>query len=629
MRKPNWLFIAMYAVWSGCAQDDMARLHGPDPDADGVFGFQVERAALLDGGVLAYRVRLYRKVPSDWTGESPYFYSDCNLASGAFLVDGVKTGTGYVVVYEGYSDPPEGTGDKSRPVCKTLSALGVRGEIVISSSGTGDAYYYIPLYRKDAFSAFPLPGPDLDPPSGGLKCGTDADCRAVQDCEIGPDCPNGKKYVFHPAATCDGGFCRLASLFPLNVPSGRAFLTSVATPLGTTFSLGGFETLDATRLSANDTSIVVFNANTYLFESPPLAGLDQPLAMSASAEAASVNLVAILGGVPSIRFKDLKDILAAKAIPCAAAQDCPLKPAAVAFGVDVARNVSKRYALPLPGFGGLAAMVRGPDGGPMILYRPGFVQTSDTEITPGDRAYRFAVASNGVLSCVAPLPEEDPSDAVLACAADEGLTPRAAATGVCLDDTSGICDKFLVLGGHDPQAGPAEFAEVFDAASQTFFTLKGDAGLPKTLSGAVAWRDQARVWMFGGHTHEKPATVYAFTVDLSAREIHQAAAVSTDDLSDLRRVFHQVTPLSDRRTLLITGGLSEDEVLSSYLLVRLENDHLTVAGRGSMNEPRLGHTAIRLLGGILKDSVLVSGGVRVLAEQPALARGAELYLSLP
>ncbi len=622
--------LGFVGVLAGCAGGGGTVLQGPDPDGQGVLGIQVVSSPLLDDAVKHYRIRLYHGTPKDWPNDSPYFQSGCFGASLAFQVNRVKVGSGYTLVYEGYSDAPLTDGDRTVPVCETLSALGVRGDVSITADGTGQAFYFIQLNRRDAVTAYPLPGPDLDPAGTGLPCDDDAYCRELIACDATENCPGGQKYRVHPQAVCDEGFCRLSSLFPLNVGSGRAFHAAASVGDGTVLLVGGFEALDATGMAASSPPRTEdFHANTSLFAAPAVAGLDEGLAASAVVVEETRDLVGLFGGVPAVRFKDFLAALRAKDLTCPASDKCPIQPSSTAFLLDASRYVATRHTLPVAASGGLAAVVRGPAGEPAIFYRPGMVQATDTEIRPGDRAWLFALGTGDALACTDPLPEEDPADTVLACRAMEGLTPRAAPAGVCYEEADGLCTRYLVIGGHGPASGREAFAEVFEAASGTLTVLKGDASIPKTLAGAVAVRAGSRVWTFGGLTEGQDPTVFAFTPDFQNHEIHLASVASGDDLADLRRVvFHQVTPLADGRRVLVSGGRRDETVLNTYLVLALDGDRVTVEGKGVLAQPRFGHAATRIRGSILKNSVLLTGGVSAVGDSPSLAPGAEIYLDL-
>lgn len=617
-------------LWTGCAGGEGSVVEGPDPDADGVLGIALTSSALMDGAVQSYRIRLYHGTPKNWPDDSPYFQSGCYSASLAFQVNRVKVGSGYTIVYEGYSDAPRVDGEKMVPVCATLSALGVRGDVSITADGTGQAFYFIQLNRRDAVTAFPLPGPDLDPPNAGVPCQNDAECRELIPCDAAEKCPGGQKYLIHPKAVCDEGFCRLSSLYPLNVQSGRAFHAAASVGGGSVALLGGFDDLDATGLTAGSPPRTEsFNANTSLFAAPSVANLEQGLAGSAVATVEARGLVALFGGVPASRYKDVTAFLKAEKRICPSPDACPVQPSSTVFVVDAAHLVATRYTLLAGVAGGVAAVVQGPGGGPALWVRPGMVQATDTEIRPGDRAYLYLLGTDNTLSCADPLPEEVPADTVLACGAMEGLTPRAASAGVCWEESDGLCTKYLIIGGHGPDTGRDAFAEVLDAATGSVTTLKGDASIPKTLSGAVAVRAGNRVWTFGGLSEGPAPKVFAFTLDFQAHEIHLASVVfSGEDLPDLDRVFHQVTPLADGRRVLVTGGLHDDTVLGTYFVLELDGDRVTVRGRGTLAQARFGHAATRIRGAILDGSILVTGGVTALGDRPRLAPGAEIYLDL-
>lgn len=624
-RMSNVTVLGFLVGWTGCVAGGGGVLSGPEEDAEGVLNIAVASSALLDGSVQSYRVRLYHGRPKDWPNDSPYFFSGCLAATEpAFQITQVKVGTGYTVVVEGYSDLPLSDRDKTIPVCATLSALGVRGDVSITAAGTGEAFYYIHLNRRDAFTPLPLPGDDLNPQSAGLPCESDDYCRELIPCDATEKCPGGVKFRVHPKAVCDGGICRLLSLFPLNIESGRAFHAAASAGEGSILMLGGFDAIDAVHMASDPPPRAeAFNANTFLFSSPAIGNLDEEMAWSAVATMEERGIIALFGGVSGLRLRDILPSLRAEQRTCPNPEACPVKQAA--FVVAAASLVAARYDLPVAAYGGVAEFVRGPNGAVAILLRPGWIKTSDTEIRPGDRAYLFLLGNDGTLSCADPLAEQGEEKSVLACKAMEGLTPRAAPVGVCFEKANGLCTRYLVIGGHAEDADA--FAEVFDASTQTITPLEGDASLPKTLAGAGAVFVDNRIWIIGGESDRAP-TVFALTPDFVNGEVHFASVVAEDDLEDLRRVFHQVTPLSDGRRVVVTGGLRDDAPLGTYFVLELNAERVSVLRQGKLDQPRFGHTATLIRGSILDGSILLSGGVNRLGDHPRMAPGAELYLDL-
>lgn len=605
-----------------CAQvQNETSFRGPDEGADGVLRAALTQSALLDASVKSYRIRLYHGLPTNWPDSKPYFYSPCTALSPAFVVTNVKVGSGYTVIFEGYSDEPE---NGKTPVCKTLAALGVRGEIIITADGSGEALYYIQVYNRGTVTPFPVPGPDLNPPAGaGIQCESDDFCRDLIACDPGEACESGYKYRVHPKAVCLNGFCRVLSFFPLNLDEPHAFYAAFSAN-GKVATLGGFSGVDATGLSAQPSAVAeVFTADTSLFSKPAVPGFRNNFALPAVAPAGDSGFIAVFGGLRNIRFKDLVAFLGTSAVQCPQG-NCWVEPLKSAYVFDSKALVARSYELPEPGALGVAGAVA-VAGGHAILYRPGIVLGSEV-VQPGDKAYVFLLSEGGSLSCASPLPEYDPTSSVLACKPIEGLIPRTLPAGACLEGsgTAG-CKRFIIVGGHAAGPGAQGFAEVFDG--ENVITLDGE-GTPKTLIGASLLNLGGKLVAFGGTTGEAEAAVLAFSTDLSRGVIKLDAINVQGDLSGLAGVFLQATPLADGKRVLVTGGLRGNTVSDNYYVLKVEQDTVTVTAQGKLSTPRVGHQSTLIRGSILNNSVFIGGGIAALGDSPTMAKGAELFLYL-
>lgn len=663
---------------AGCMNSggDITVIHGPDPYEDGEISFALSTQGALaaddDGRVLGFKVRIFREVPDSWD-DSAYFHSDCSPASSAFKVDHLKTGAGFVLVYEGYSGKwtdctagapclgpddlhpwgqmSDGTGGtfSDCAVCdrcegakadhpngrrvqsclcepEALVELGVRGGITISEIGIGEAFYYVQVNRAGAFTAFPLPGPEL---TGGTVCATDADCRKKIDCAPDETCADGTKYLVHPQAECDGGVCTLASLFPLNTREARAFHTAVATDNGFVALLGGYNVTNATQLAVNDTGEESFDANTALFSDPEFVGLSDPPALTTNVDLGG-GRVALLGGASTL--KGFPFVLVPGSPECEGTNACSMNVSNKVQLVDVVQTRTDVFDLPVHTLGGQAALV-GIAGGQRYIYlRPGVVQESLAGFSFGTQPYLFTLGDDLTLGCAVSEDGAAPED-TSKCLPLSGtdLEPRIWPVGACLSELDKVCAEYVVLGGNLKNNGPDAFAEIYLAELGTVQPLKGDASLPPTLLGAESAVLQDRIWTFGGMTGDGKldAGPMVFDVDVQGTIKARQVLISQDDRKVLQRIFHHVTPLEDGKTVLVTGGYrGNDVVLDTWALLEITGDQIQVRAKGNLSTPRLGHEATLIRGGLLRGSVLVTGGMMSLAIGADLSTGAELYLAL-
>lgn len=664
------------AFGCGGMGEDANVIHGPDPEAGGAINLALAsvEGALTSGDqgrVMGFRVRIFRDVP-DAFDDSAYFHSDCSAVSSAFKVDHLATGTGFVLVYEGYAGtwadctttaPCQGaddlhpwgqrsdgaggwmdcdscnrcTGpDADHPNGMTVEAcmcrpeslveLGVRGGITISADGTGEAFYYVQVNRYGAFTGFPLPGADL---SGGTVCVEDADCQKKIDCAPEEGCSDGTKYLIHPKAVCDGGVCRVLDLFPLNTREPRAFHAATSSGQGEVAILGGFNARNATQMAVNDPGEETFDASTSLFGDPVFGGLDDPVALPTTVLLGG-GRIALLGGATTL--KGFPWVLVPGSAECEGTSACSMNLSSHADVVDLGLVDSDRFTLPVHFIGGQAALVGVPGGQRYVYLRPGVVQEAMTGFAVGSEAYLFTLDDGGNLGCAVAPDGADPADTskCLPLSVTGGLEPRAWAVSACLNAEDGVCSEFVVLGGNIKNPAKDAFGEVYLAELGTVQSLKGNASLPPTLLAAEAAVLDGRIWTFGGITGNGPpdASPMVFEVDKTGSVQARQVIVAPADLGDLQRIFHQVTVLADGKTLLVTGGYGpKGEVLNTWALLEVTGDKIVVKDRGTLSSSRLGHEATLIEGGLLAGSVLVTGGLESLEPGAAPLASSELFLS--
>jgi hypothetical protein len=576
--------------------------------------------------VLGFVVKFYRGAPKS-ADQKPYFQSECWTASQGFKVSNLATGKDYVVVYEGYS-----TTDCASA---SLVARGYRGGIEITTKGT-DGYYYIQVNRRGVLTAFPLPGEDLNPTSGGIACTSDEYCRETIDCPdascplgawvacaANESCANGEKYVtprVHPLAVCDtdgGSVCRLASLFPLNTRGRRAFHAAAARPDGSVSLLGGFSAADASRLAVKAPGAEAFAGDSCLFENPALADYNDEFAMGAVVASADGSKVILIGGAKQVGFTQGGDSVLPVPQPetCSAPDKCSLGLSNLATVVDVEKGSVVQTALPFATVGAQATLVAGTDGGTRVLVRTDVLLKTTTEFVGGAAWYLCDLGEDDGLAC-------EPV------AGTDSGTKRTGSTGVCIERDGAACKRYLVIGGNTG-AKAEGLAELFDAATGTVTKLAGTADSPKYLARQAGVLAGGKVLLFGGQTKASvvDAQPMIVTVDAAKGTVAVAKALATDS-ADALRVFHTATVLPDGATVLVAGGVDASfaPVASALLYEVGTTGKLAPKTKITMATARVGHAATLLTGGVLEGSVLLTGGLVSLDKIPRFAEGAEIFV---
>lgn len=639
--KERVICFVWFCFFVACSDQMVPVIHGPGGSGRLSLALSPESvtSALLDPTIAAFRIRLFDSRPKSVL-EDPYFYSMCSEVTAGFTVDQLKTGTGFTIVYEGYAD-------KS---CNTLIALGIRGNIAIQESGSGDAYYYIQVNRKGAFTAFPLPGDYLNPPKGGLTCSSDEYCRELVDCpdktcpygrfepcdmlrddncecpEDKPSCQTGTKYMayrLHPSAICDtagGGVCRLPSLFPLNVKEKRAFHVAVAQTGGRVEITGGVNFAEGKRLSIHSPASEGFDGSLSLFYDSTIDDTKEHIAFATPVLIGDGSKMVLIGGQTAV---GMGNAWGGSSLPIMMSEDCePPSNCSLSSAysvVDLNTGVITQGELPFASVGSVATAIKTTDGQTKLFVRTGLLlneQKGKKKVTPGTEAYICTVETNNTLSCES----------------IEGTQiERATPIGVCLKGGLTACEEYLVIGGNAPSIGADAFGEVFISSEGVVKALQGDNSVPPSLFGAVAVVANGEVWTFGGSTKmsgEPDMAPMSFIVDLAKNTIvGKQAVLEQAVLQETMRVFHKATMLADGKNVLITGGIKKGaEISRTALLFSLEGSELTLKAKPEMTSARFGHSATLLKGGLLDGVVLISGGLTSVEPGAKFASGAELYV---
>jgi hypothetical protein len=342
----------------------------------------------------------------------------------------------------------------------------------------------------------------------------------------------------------------------------------------------------------------------------------------AAATAYDESRVVLFGGASTVAIEKAGGLLLPDFLPqtCTGPDKCTMT---LSNFVNVVSPVSGSFVpstLPYSGAGGVAAVVRAPDGSRRILVRPGFVQKPPARVELGTAAWLCAL---------------DDADAVT-CETVAGTdVARGLSTGVCLAEEGGVCRDYMILGGGASGAKGDAFAEIYLAADGTLRKVGGGTGLPTALAGAVAVRLAGTVFTFGGVTDgEAAAGPLRIDVDASTNKVSASAVGSRGaDVGETLRLFHQATPLADGSSVLLTGGIGKDKKpLDTAILLTAANGTLTVKAKLKLAktdgtpDPRVGHAATLVTSGLLKGAILVTGGLSQMDTTVRFAAGAQIFV---
>ncbi len=633
-RLPVAVAVLALTLLAGCGAGEFCDaglcLVGPS-DEDGSLSFALSST---DTTVRSFVIKLYKGATERARGNA-YFESGCSPVSKGFSISHVDVSDEYVVEYLGYSD--------RTCSASTLIRTGVRGGVRVTAAGTGYAYYFIQVNTVGGFTAMPVPDANLNPATGGVQCSTDSDCRRVIPCED-PDecrfkvavdcdqteidageCPDGYKvmqYNVHPKAVCDYGICRLATLFPLNTRGGRAYAATMSTDAGDVISIGGFtKVVDGSYVvegasdpaSAPETQMFMGDQGIFgvLEHDRPL---DAGLGMSASAMLDDGRLI-VAGGTRKATARAADPSDGAPVIDSLfCTTDCPVEMSDYLYVIDSATGAVDRTRLAEPLIP--AAVVPVARATTSVYIRGG----ASMRDFGGDQA-----SGASTLSWVCQI-----SDANAASCVDVNPSSQVARfmpAGVCIRRTNGLCASFLTLGGTD---NANKFAEIYDAERNLVKVMPATGDVPGMLSGATAFMAGDAVWLLGGTSDDRmsqPAVPYKVMVDEGAGVvILKAVVLNSADSVALSRHWHQATVLADDKTVLVTGGIgASGSVTDTAVLLSAAGGEMKVVDAGlKMSEPRMGHSATLVTGGLFDGAVLVTGGVT--SADGTFAEGAEMYL---
>lgn len=629
----NAVFAVLLAVGvaSGCG-DVNPVFSGPESDGTGKAEFAISES--FDAGASYYSIRLYQTVPNSLF-DSAYFDSGCQAPSRGFTIDHLAVGDGYVLVYEAYSDN----------VCSSRTGLGVRGQISITSEGTGDAYYYVQVNQVGALTQFPVPGPGLD--TTDLTCKSDEDCRELVpcvaetgcrfevwvECEVGETCTDGVKlmqYKVHPRARCINKTCRLTSLFPLNMPNGRAFAATASTSTGEVLTLGGVNDNASQRLvmtrsidDENDPETVLFSSSDSLFDTIELGrDLGDAVALSAVAMLDDRRMV-VVGGTRAMSLALYGEISVPNPSPEACPEgDCVMALSPFIYVIDISSGAVTRSGVSFSTADSLVEVVGGSDGVPRIFIRSGLYQPDLNQVVPGTGAWLCDVDDEGAVKC------EDVT-------VDNDLVGRHGAAGACITKTGDLCSAYLIMGGN---ALGTPFAELYTFSGNSIHTLEQIGAIPDSMFGAKAFAIAGKAYTVGGGSAVGIADLSPFKFQVDSGNytiIGSQMSVTLESRPYLLRAFHQATVLADGANVLVTGGIGESlNPLATAVLLTVDGSKLVIGeiirtedmAIADGAEARVGHSATLIRGGLLGGSVLISGGLSNVDAVPTFADGAEIFV---
>jgi hypothetical protein len=444
------------------------------------------------------------------------------------------------------------------------------------------------------------------------------------------------KYIIHPAATCDKniGKCRyLDNLFPLNSHTERAFHTATELSIGEILIAGGYNSLKGGLLTVNDPYIEQFNPSTSLFSIQKYGKADFDELQMRHAYHAAVKLsndqIIFFGGAQEMQIKtDASSTSAIKLEP----KFCPNPPVC---GTNLLNNMTvidpmlrtfNTNLLMNDGIAGALNSVILPQSSAQqtsILIAGGFIQVSGDKVDSTDKAFICSFDPDAVkqqmTSCI-------PTSSFM-------TAKRTFHTGTCAEIENGLCKKFLIVGGNVGEG--TNLMETFSGISSAKF----DA-VQTTLTEEITAmyhskivRQGDRYFSFGGYAVKSSSDEFLAPLEIQFDPAKNEASILkisvNEQDSELFRVFHEVTKLSET-SFLVTGGVTRDGIMAKEaLLFKLVSGELKLEKRIPLALPRAAHTATLITNGLLSGSVLLIGGFEIQEPLKKLefVKGAELYLN--
>ena len=234
--------------------------------------------------------------------------------------------------------------------------------------------------------------------------------------------------------------------------------------------------------------------------------------------------------------------------------------------------------------------------------------------------------------------------------------PRFGHAGICLEASGTIpfsCDRFLVMGGNLPgdeatfgdlmvversRSGNYSIKPVPLAAPASDDPIRNEFGaIPFLVDGTTLYSVGGAAFRSEGLAFDAPSIgVHRYGIDETAQtiepELQPIIDLPENGENLLHRVFHQVVAFDDAKgtVVLVIGGLDRELLATaSVLVLRPQAGGLKFVKEFSMNQERLGHSAVVIERPDAPPAVLVVGGFKVENGLLVHAEGAELIPDLP
>ncbi|MFO0746036.1 MAG: hypothetical protein U1F43_10225 [Myxococcota bacterium] len=520
-----------------------------------------------------FRLRIYDG-PDSVGSEDAVFDTGCiQRQSRTYELTNIPVGTGYAVLYEGFSGSTCDAGSKLED--------GYRGGVSIAKAD--QPYYHVPVYPVGGVGTLPenlnLSAAvatavefcnDSTGCDGKNACYDAAkpDYWCVPSCSSDADCTG-----LHPRATCDlaTSWCMLRSPYPLNLSEPRALGAATTLENGDVLFVGGLRDKDAGGFGPTEHWLERFDAATGLAAPAEVSGATAlPAGLFGFAKLDDDRFV-VVGGVSALAGLGWD------------AQSESLKPEAEWSQVLVA---SATVFEPGSGLAKTSTLVRGVIDPTVVALAPD----------------RFWVAGGLVASGA----DVEPTKASWICTVGEDLTatcgagvqlkaPRFHAAAACLDAQ---CQKVLLVGGN---AGD-QLAELVDFSANTADALNAE-GLP----AQVFRPDLCGLDLIGGSTASASPDVFA-AVHLA---VEGKKLTATPIAGAASTVFYGAFAQAGDHCYL-GGGLGAGGAALASLAEASPDGFATLPG-ATFGQARTGAVAAVIGDGPLAGRVVFGGGFAVVS----------------
>lgn len=477
------------------------------------------------------------------------------------------------------------------------------------------------------------------------------------ECDGNSDC-----VALFPNSVCgSAGYCDVTSYYPLEPNRAMAFHSSAVLPDGSIALVGGFNKSEDGRFIAEDTSVLRFNPHTLVFEEKApvdiesgetTGGLNR--AMHATILDDTTGVLVLSGGIQNLEVAFKADdegirrlILAAK-LPGEDESESYVDSIAVLGGDMTGENVSVRITPIQVSVDGefeaqpIALQVVEKvlnSGKAEFLFSGGVAPEKTAGTTSVTAGLDTAPYANMAMNCVFS------SNLKAKCLVNRGVfvNPRGAANGTCFSwNDEGLCTGFATLGGaNSTEARVGElFASSTEGTNGKFVKLASDGadGLRRAKFVQSKYTTQGSHVVFGGgdqKTFGGPPNVPTMVLTLEGPDTDEPTLVAEPvsgniSFGGIEATFrnHQATVELEDGDILVTGGLNNQNLTTSLILIFDTETEKYRNATLQLSRARFGHQATRIEAGLLKGSVLVTGGLSANTEDstPSFVRTAEIFV---